>query len=87
MQLYLLMMGLDGPETCRGLRNILRISCESSWFFFTRLYRDARSTEHYYYFPPPGLPTDLGCIYSMLLRGCVMSDICGAQFCINFVIV
>ena len=24
--LYLLMMGLDTPETCRGLRNILRIS-------------------------------------------------------------
>ena len=50
MQLYLLMMGLDGPETCRGLRNILRISCASSWFFFTLLYRDARSTEHYYYY-------------------------------------
>jgi len=27
-------------------RNILRTSCASSWFFFTRLYRDARSTEH-----------------------------------------
>ena len=35
------MMGLDTPETCRGWRNILRISCTSSWFFFTRLYRDA----------------------------------------------
>ena len=31
------MMGLDTPETCRGWRNILRISCASSWFFFTRL--------------------------------------------------
>jgi len=29
-------MGLDTPETCRGWRNILRISCTSSWFFFTR---------------------------------------------------
>ena len=34
--LYLLMMGLDTPETCRGSRNILRISCASSWFFFTQ---------------------------------------------------
>jgi len=41
--LYLLMMDLDTPETCRGLWNILRISCASSWFLFTRLYRDARS--------------------------------------------
>jgi hypothetical protein len=31
---YLLMMGPDMPETCRR-RNILRISCASSWFFFT----------------------------------------------------
>ena len=46
MRLYLLMMGLDTPETCRGSRNILRISCASSWFFFTHLYRDARSTKH-----------------------------------------
>jgi hypothetical protein len=30
-----LMTGLDTPETCRGWRNILRISCASSWFFFT----------------------------------------------------
>jgi hypothetical protein len=42
----LLMMGLDTPETCGCWRNILRISCASSWFFFTRLYRDARSTKH-----------------------------------------
>jgi len=35
---YLLMMGLDTPETCRGWRNILRISCASSWFFFTHRY-------------------------------------------------
>ena len=35
--LYLLMMGLDTPETCRGWRNLLRISCALSWFFFTRL--------------------------------------------------
>jgi hypothetical protein len=27
------MMGLDTPETCKGWRNILRISCASSWFF------------------------------------------------------
>jgi hypothetical protein len=33
---YHLMMGLDTPETCRGWRNILRISCASSWFFLTR---------------------------------------------------
>jgi hypothetical protein len=43
--LYLLMIGLDTPETYRGWRNILRISCASSWFFFMRLYRDARSTK------------------------------------------
>jgi len=35
------MMGLDTPETCRGWRNILTISCASSWFLFTRFYRDA----------------------------------------------
>ena len=40
------MMGLDRPETCRGWRNILRISCASSWVFITRLCRDAQSTEH-----------------------------------------
>jgi hypothetical protein len=34
---YLLMMGLDKPETCRGWQNILRISCVSSWFSFTQL--------------------------------------------------
>ena len=28
-------MGLDTPETRRGLRNILRKSCASSWFLFT----------------------------------------------------
>jgi hypothetical protein len=28
------MMGLDTPETCRGWRNILRIICLLSWFFF-----------------------------------------------------
>jgi len=28
-------MGLDTPETCRSWRNILRISCASSYFFFT----------------------------------------------------
>ena len=43
--IYLLMMGLDTPETCSGWRNILRISCASSWFFFTRLYRHVRSTK------------------------------------------
>jgi hypothetical protein len=35
------MMGIDTPETFRGWRNILRISCASSWFFITRLYRGA----------------------------------------------
>jgi hypothetical protein len=40
------MMGIDTPETCSGSRNILRISCGSSWFFFSRLYGDARSTKH-----------------------------------------
>jgi len=34
--LYLLMMGLDKPETCRVWRNVLRMSFASSWFFFTR---------------------------------------------------
>jgi len=46
IRLYLLMMGLDTPETCRGWRSILRISWESSWLFCTRLYPDARSTKH-----------------------------------------
>ena len=32
------MMGLDTPETCRCWRNILRIICASSWFFFTRFF-------------------------------------------------
>jgi hypothetical protein len=38
-----MMMSLETPETCRGWRNILvlRISCASSWFSYTRLYRDA----------------------------------------------
>jgi hypothetical protein len=40
------MMGLDTPETYRSWRNILRLCCASSWFFFTRIYRDARSTKH-----------------------------------------
>ena len=31
------MMGLDTSETCRGWRNVLRISCASSWFVFTLL--------------------------------------------------
>jgi len=44
-RLYLLMMGLDTPKTCRGWWNVLRISCASSWFLFTRLYGDARSTK------------------------------------------
>ena len=26
-------MGLDTSETCKGWRNILKINCESSWFF------------------------------------------------------
>ena len=52
--LYLLMMGLDMPETCRGCRNILRKSCASSCFFFTQLYRDARSTKHKKNIPEDG---------------------------------
>ena len=36
----------DMPKTRTGWRNILRISCATSWFFFTRLYRDAGSTKH-----------------------------------------
>ena len=43
---YLLMIGLDTPETCRSSRYILRISCASSWFFYKLFYRDARSAEH-----------------------------------------
>jgi hypothetical protein len=46
IRLYLLMMDLDTPETCRGWGNILRIGCASSWFFFQTLHRDAQSTEH-----------------------------------------
>jgi len=30
------MIGLDKSEICRDWRTILRISCESSWLFFTR---------------------------------------------------
>jgi len=45
-QLYLLMVSLDTPETCRGWQNILRISCASSWFFLTQLYQDVGSTKH-----------------------------------------
>ena len=42
---YLPMMRRNTPETCTGWRNILIIVCSSSWFFFTRLYQDARSTK------------------------------------------
>ena len=35
--LYLLIMGLDTPETCSVWQNILRITCISSWFSFTRV--------------------------------------------------
>ena len=31
-------MGLDTPDTCKSWRNILRISCASSWFFFTQIH-------------------------------------------------
>jgi len=38
--LYLLMMGLDTPATCRSVwRNMLRIRCASSWFFFSQLHK------------------------------------------------
>ena len=40
------MMGVDTPETCRGWRSILRISCASSWFSLQQLYRNVRSTTH-----------------------------------------
>jgi len=40
IQLYLLMMGIDTPETCRSLRNILIIKSSSSWFFFTTTVTD-----------------------------------------------
>jgi len=30
-------LGLDTAETCRGWWNVLRISCASNWFFFTRV--------------------------------------------------
>jgi len=46
IRLYLLMTGLDTPETCRGWRNILRISCASSWFFFTRFYSKCAQVGH-----------------------------------------
>ena len=42
IRLYLLMVSLDTPETCRGRQ----ISCVSSWFFLTQLYQDAGSTKH-----------------------------------------
>jgi hypothetical protein len=45
-RLYRLMMDIDTLETCRGWLNIRRMSCASSLFFFTQLYRDARSTKH-----------------------------------------
>ena len=32
--LYLLMMGIDTPETRTDWQNIVRISCASSWLFF-----------------------------------------------------
>jgi hypothetical protein len=37
IRLCLLMMGIDTPEKFKGWRNMLRISCAASWFFFTRL--------------------------------------------------
>jgi len=52
---YHLMMGLDTPETYRGWRNILRISCASRRFFFVWLYRDARSTKHNIYSTSGGM--------------------------------
>jgi len=41
------MMGLDTPETCTGWRNILRISCVSSWFFFTRFWCKVQRSSSY----------------------------------------
>ena len=55
-------MGLDAPETCRGWRNVLRISCASSWFYFTRLYRDAGSTKHKTNSLPQGFTGIVSCI-------------------------
>jgi hypothetical protein len=40
--LSVVLVGLESNPT----RYILRISCASYWFFFTRLYRDARSKKH-----------------------------------------
>jgi len=41
-RLSVVLVGLDSSPT----GNILRISCAPSWYFFTWLYRDARSTKH-----------------------------------------
>jgi len=38
---------VDTPGTFRGVwRNILKIKCASSWFFFKWIYRDTRSTRY-----------------------------------------
>jgi hypothetical protein len=41
------MMGLDTPETCTGSRNILRISCASSWVFFTRFFSEVKRSNSF----------------------------------------
>ena len=48
--LTLVLYLLNTPETCRSWRNILRISCASSWFIFTRLYRNTRLTKYKIWF-------------------------------------
>ena len=42
-------MCLDTPETCRDRRNILRMNCASSWFFFTTLltFTGGKKSHHY----------------------------------------
>jgi len=37
---------IQHTEHGESLKSRIRISCASSWFFFTQLYRDARSTKH-----------------------------------------
>jgi len=34
------------PKHVEVWQNILKINCASNWLFFTRIYRDAWSTEH-----------------------------------------
>jgi len=57
-------MGPDTPETYRGSRNILSISCATSWFFFTQIYgyqfvnSTTQPTKSMWNFETFSLPTD-----------------------------